>query len=413
MRRSNLRKSLSMVFILIFFSVSFFFFSSSPASAGDEIVIGGSIPLSGGAAETGRNVYNGYQAAVKMINEKQGGVKVGDKLYKLKLTMFDDASDPSRATTLIQRQIDEGVDFFLGSFSSKMVLPTCSITDRAKKPMVQSGGGSDLIFTQGRKFVFGIFPRASRQFYTIRNFFQTQPDIKTFTIIYTNRPYTKWMAGGAQKTLEDSGYTILKNHQLPAKVNDASTVLASVRTNPPDVLLVITHDETSMLIAKQMVTTNTYVKMLYSALGPYTSSFRETLGKYSNDIITPIYWDENAPYKGTVIGSATDFAEYYRKNFKRELTYHMASGAACIVAFVHAMQNANSLDPIKVRDALDTLDVMSFYGRLKFTPDGDADAAFAGPIVAQIHNQKVELVYPESAQTIKLQYPMTPWNKRK
>ena len=124
-----------MVFILIFFSVSFLFFSSSPASAGDEIVIGGSIPLSGGAAETGRNVYNGYQAAVKMINEKQGGVKVGDKLYKLKLTMFDDASDPSRATTLIQRQIDEGVDFFLGSFSSKMVLPTCSITDRAKKPI--------------------------------------------------------------------------------------------------------------------------------------------------------------------------------------------------------------------------------------------------------------------------------------
>jgi len=82
------------------------------------------------------------------------------------------------------------------------------------------------------------------------------------------------------------------------------------------------------------------------------------------------------------------------------------------VAYVHAMQNVNSLDPIKVRDALDTLDTMSFYGRLKFTPDRDAEAEYAGPIVAQIQKGKVELLYPESAATAKTIYPMTPWDKR-
>lgn len=387
--------------------------SAGPVYAGEkEIVIGGSIPLSGGAAETGRNVYNGYKAAIKYVNEEYGGVKVGGETYKLKLDMFDDASDPSRATMLIQRQLDEGVDFFLGSFGSKIVLPTSSVTERAKKPMVQSGGGSDLIFTQGRKFVFGIFPRASRQFYTFRDFFNKLQKVKTFSIIYANRPFTKWSANGAKKTLEGAGYKILAFKQLPAQINDASSVLASIRANPPDVLMSITHDEPSMLIAKQMVTTNTYVKMLYFALGPQTINFRETLGKYANEVITAIYWDEGAAYKGTIIGTAKNFADYYRKHFKRTLTYHMASGASCIVAYVHAMQNANSINPIKVRDALDALDVMTFYGHLKFTSDGDAEAEYAGPLVAQLQKGKIEIIHPPAAATADLIYPMTQWGSR-
>lgn len=383
------------------------------AMAADKtIVIGGSIPLSGGAAETGRNVYNGYLAAIKYINEVRGGVKIGGQTYKLELKMFDDASDPTRATTLIQKQLDAGVDFYLGSFGSKIVLPTCSITDRARKVMVQSGGGSDLIFTQGRKYVFGIFPRASRQFYTFRDWFNKTKKVKTATILCTNDPFSKWSANGIKKTLEDAGYKILDFQTLPAQVNDVTGVLSSIRANPPDVLLAATHDQISMLIAKQMVTTNTYVKMLYFGLGPYTATFRETLGKYANDIITPVYWDPNASYKGSIIGTAKQFADYYNKNFKREMTYHMACGAACIVAYVHAFENAGSLDSQKVRDALSKLDVMSFYGRLKFTADGDAEAAYAGPMVAQVQKGKVEFLYPEAAATAELAFPMKPWKER-
>jgi hypothetical protein len=41
------------------------------------------------------------------------------------------------------------------------VLPTAAITERAKKPMVQTGGGSDAIFTKGYKYIFGMFARAT------------------------------------------------------------------------------------------------------------------------------------------------------------------------------------------------------------------------------------------------------------
>ena len=97
------------------------------------VVLGGSIPMTGAAAETGLNVLHGYQAAVKRINDEMGGVQAGGQAYRFELRLVDDASDPSRATTLIQRQVDEGVPFFLGSFGSNIVLPTCAITERARE----------------------------------------------------------------------------------------------------------------------------------------------------------------------------------------------------------------------------------------------------------------------------------------
>src|SRR5690606_21387117 len=126
--------------------------------------------------------------------------------YTLELNLFDDASDPARATTLIQRQVDEGIGFFLGSFGSNIVLPTCAITEAAGRIMVQAGGGSDLIFTQGRKRVFGIFPRASRQFVSSVNMFkELEPAVKTVSIMYTNDPFSKFQAEGAKASIEEAG----------------------------------------------------------------------------------------------------------------------------------------------------------------------------------------------------------------
>ena len=163
------------------------------------LVIGGSVPLTGAAAETGLNVNNGYITAATYINEVLGGVEIAGEKYKIELKLFDDASDPARATTLLQRQIDEGTEFFLGSFGSNIVLPTAAITERAKKPMVQTGGGSDAIFTRGYKYMFGMFPRATRQFASAAALFKTlTPAPETYSVIYNNDAFSKTAAEGVK-----------------------------------------------------------------------------------------------------------------------------------------------------------------------------------------------------------------------
>lgn len=79
------------------------------------VTFGGTIPFSGRWAEIGQSVHAGYQTVVKYVNEVQGGVDIGGKRHRLELKLVDDASDPQRATTLLQKQIDDDVQFFLGS----------------------------------------------------------------------------------------------------------------------------------------------------------------------------------------------------------------------------------------------------------------------------------------------------------
>lgn len=377
------------------------------------IVFGGSVPMSGAAAETGLNVLRGYEAAVKYLNEEMGGIQIGSQTYRLELQLFDDASDPARATTLIQRQVDEDIRFFLGSFGSNIVLPTSSITEAAGRLMVQAGGGSDLIFTQGRERVFGIFPRASRQFTSSAEFFkQLEPEVETASIIFTNDPFSRFQAEGAQKDLEAAGIEVIDFIELPAQVSDVTTVLSSIRQNPPDVLITNTHDDVSTLIARQMVATDTNVPLLYQTLGPQTEAYQEALGNYANGVVTQAYWSENADYRGEYFGAAKDFANYYRANFDRPLTYHMASAAAAVLSYVEAMKQAGSTEVDAVRDALEALDFQSFYGRIRFTEDGDGDPLLLGPLLIQRQNGKIEVIHPAEAATAEPIYPVPSWKER-
>jgi branched-chain amino acid transport system substrate-binding protein len=381
--------------------------------AAETITFGGSVPLSGRAAETGLNVYNGYRTAVKYFNEELGGVEIGGTKYTLGLDMVDDASDPQRATSLLQRQLDQGINFFLGSFSSTIVLPTAAIAERARKPMVQTGGGSDQIFTQGYRYIFGMYPRASKQFISSVKFFDTlEPRPQSAVIINTNDAFSKTQAEGAVNDLEAAGYEVLDTFELPAVVADVSSVLNAIRSSEPDMVICTTHDENSLLITRQMAASGTNTKLLYQTLGPQLASYRETLGKFAEAVIVPQYWDEHVKYGDEYFGGAQQFAEYYRTNFDRPIAYHVAGGAACIVCYVKAMQTAGTTDTEAVREALAALDFDTFYTHIKFTPDGDGDPILMGPAVGQVQNGEVVVVHPEDAAYAEVVHPMPKWEER-
>jgi branched-chain amino acid transport system substrate-binding protein len=386
---------------------------SAEAQAGKPLVIGGSVPLTGAAAETGLNVNNGYITAATYFNEVLGGVEIAGEKYKIELKLFDDASDPARATTLIQRQIDEGTNFFLGSFGSNIVLPTAAITERAKKPMVQTGGGSDAIFTRGLKYVFGMYPRATRQFASTAALFKTlQPLPQTYSVIYTNDAFSKTAGEGVRLSCDAAGFKRLDSFELPAKPTDVSSVLGSVRAKTPDLLVCVMHDQDSLLVARQMIASGTNVKLLFQGLGPQLASFREALGKYSEALLCSTYWDESVPYKDKFFGDSKKFAEYYRSKFTRPIAYHTAGAAACIETYILAMQAAKSTNPEAVRDALSAANYETFYSRIKFTPEGDGDEILMGSMIGQVQKSKLEIVYPKEASSASAIYPAPPWDKK-
>jgi branched-chain amino acid transport system substrate-binding protein len=351
---------------------------------------------------------------VSYVNEKLGGVEIGGEKYTIQLRLSDDASDPSRAVTLIQKELDSGTQFFLGSFGSNIVLPTAAIVERAGKLMVQAGGGSDQIFTQGFKGIFGLYPRASLQFDNVGRFLAgLSPKPATASFITTIDGYGRSQMAGAVSACEKHQLKVLEKYQLPEKPSDFSSVLTSIRANTPDVLITTLHDQETLQLTRQMVATNTNVKMVFHTLGVQAPSFRESMGKYANGLSTSIPWDETMSFKDRFFGDTRSFAAYYRSRTPRPLTYHSAAGAACVLIYLRAMQDAGSTgDVAAVRKALAAADYETLYARIKFSPQGDGDPVSLGFKIGQMQGGRIVLVAPEDVRAAPTVYPVPAWQDK-
>lgn len=388
---------------------------SVPAQAeeGEVIRFGGSLGMSGRYAETGLNIRHGYETAIKYLNEEMGGVEIGGKTYRFELDIVDDASDPARATTLIQRQVDEGVDFFLGSYGSNVVLPCAGITEAAGKVMVQVGASSDQIFTQGYDYIFGFFPRASRAWVTSIELLKSiEPRPKSVSIIATNDAFSKLNAQAAAAGCEEIGLEVLDVLQLPEQVTDASSALATIRSRTPDILITTTVDQNSLVIVRQMIATETNVPLLYQFLGPQLPAYRESLGAQASGVIMQLPWDASLDFTDPVFGDTDSYVTYYSAHNSRPLSYHTVGASACITTYVEAMRSAGSTEPAAVRDALDAIDIMTSFGPVKFTEDGDGDPILMGAKIGQVQDGEVKVVFPTDFKTGDLIYPTPAWAEK-
>ncbi|MGH6741761.1 MAG: ABC transporter substrate-binding protein, partial [Bradyrhizobium sp.] len=130
--------------------------TAAKAETCDDLVLGAALSATGIYASNGRNTKNGYEFAVKKINDA-GGVKIGGKCYHLKITYYDDESTPARAAQLVERLINQDkIKFILGPYGSPLTKAILPVTEKYKTPVVQGEAASRSLFTQGYKYHFGI-----------------------------------------------------------------------------------------------------------------------------------------------------------------------------------------------------------------------------------------------------------------
>ena len=131
------------------------------------------------------------------------------------------------------------------------------------------------------------------------------------------------------------------------------------------------------------------------SVGPDTPDFRKTLGKDANWVFGGTQWSPTAKYKGAPrLHHATrkSTPRQFDKKYGHIPDYHNAESTAACLAFQYAIEKAGSLDPQKVRDALAALDVVTFYGILKF--DSRGINVYKPMAVNQIQNGDLMTVWP-------------------
>jgi branched-chain amino acid transport system substrate-binding protein len=380
-------------------------------AATDTIVLGSAISQTGKYAREGKFYVDAYTMTVDAVN-KQGGVKVGGKTYKLELKLYDDQSDPNLSVRLFTQLVtSDKVNFLLGPYTSGITIPASSVAEKYQIPMVQGGGASEKIFDRGYKYIFGTLPRAEFYFLSATQAaVNLKPPIKTAALLYSNEAFDRSVAEGSRQLLKEYRIEKVYDEQYQPATQDFTSILAVIKSKNPDLILVAGHAENSLNFIRQSQAADVNPKMWVFTVGPPTADFRQALGKAAEHAYGVTPWLPDMDIGGEVFASAREFSKQFKARFGYEADYHVASGAADVLVYKFAIEKANSLEPTKVRDAIASLDVETLYGRVKFEPNGQIAL---GQVLIQIQQGKLVPVYVAGKFAAKPIYPMPKWSQRK
>ena len=111
--------------------------------------------------------------------------------------------------------------------------------------------------------------------------------------------------------------------------------------------------------------------LLREGLWRAEGEFIDALGPLAEGVTSASWWHHSAQFKGNdPWGSTKAFYDEFVAREKSDPDYVHAAAAAALVALQKAIEQAKTIDRAKVRDALEKLDIVTFYGPIKFSPNG-------------------------------------------
>ncbi len=385
--------------------------AASAAAADDTITLGSAISITGKYSQEGKNASDGYNFAVKRINE-MGGVKINGKTYKLAIKYYDDESTPARTAQLLERIINQdGIKYILGPYGSGPTKAAAPVTEKYKIPMVEAEGASRSLFTQGYRYMFAALSTSEQYLAPVIDLAAElaqksgkKPGDLKIAMAFENDPFSLDVRDGVVDEAKKHGMKIVVDDKMPRDLSDISATLTKIKALRPDILVFSGHTKgatTATRQMKEMGVNASIVAITHCESAKLTSQF----GSAAEGILCPTQWAETLTYKDDVFGTAMDFNKAFLAAHSeyKNVPYQVAQASAVIEIWADAFRRAQSLDTEKLRDALAATDMQTFYGNIKFSAAGNN---IAKPMVLrQIQDGKYAVVAPTKYASEPVVYP--------
>lgn len=390
--------------------------NGSSQQAEHTLVFGAPVSLTGNLANEGGDTLRGYQLWVNAVNSA-GGITVGNTTYHVALKYYDDTSSPAKSAQLTQRLISQDkVNFMLGPYGSAATLTDAPVAERNHIPMVEANGAAKAIFTPDNHYVFGVLsPTAEYARTMINAALALLIPPQTIAIIYASDAFSKEVAFSARDYASQQGLNVVFFQQYPTTASGVTQMLGELKTSAngsaPDFILGSGHGDEAIATMKGCKTLGINAKLFGFTVGPSLPEFISTLGAEANDVLGSSQWTPQENYHGIdSFGTPANYTQLYEAAYHQAPSYQAAESTAAGLAFQYAIQNASSVEPVRVRDALASLDIMTFYGRLKF--DSTGANVFKPMATIQIQYGHLVTVYPSDVANAQMIYPTPPFGSR-
>lgn len=371
--------------------------TASSALAQETIKIGAPLALTGGLADEGKKQDLVWKMWVEKINAA-GGIAVGDKKLKVELIEYDYQSEGQRASQLAEKLInDDKVQFLFAPFGSGHTKIVAGVGERYQIPTIACVASSESVFDQTLKYLFGtLSPNGGMTTAMVKFFKEKFPETKSIAVLGRDDVFPKSMAEGIAKAAAAEGLTVSYKELYPVGTMDHAAALSSIKAAKPDWIYVTGYTQDLILARKQMQDLGVTAPIVTMVTGPSYKEFTEGLGKLANGISSSSWWHHATNYSGQGVWPTT--ADFY-KDFQAKTNgadpdYVHGSCAAAGEVIADALKRTGSLDKAKLRDAIAGTDIATFYGPIKFGPNG-MNLTRELPII-QVQDETIKVLAPAS-----------------
>jgi branched-chain amino acid transport system substrate-binding protein len=372
--------------------------------APEYIEIGASIPLTGKFGSLGSQVKVGYQYAIDDINAA-GGVYVEEYGVKvpLRLTAYDDESDPTKAVSNLEKVFSEqNVVAYLGGAASGMHAATTAIAEKNKVPYLGVSFAWWNIHQRGYKYLFSPFPKSPDQ---ARDVFKALNELvpadQKPTKIAIFQEKTDWgneLGGLFKADAKPAGFEVVYYAEYAPGTTDFSTLILDAQTAGADMLLGMPSTPDGIAIVKQMAELGWKPKFVMLVRAPDAATWGEATAAAGDDVAMFAGWHYGENFAGVKELNAKHQAE-----FGRPSDILVGPAYACVQILAAAIEKAGTLDRDAIRDALAETKMDTVIGPVSFNADGTGNVL--NPLV-QWQGGKMQLVWPLDQKTADFVYPI-------
>lgn len=411
--------------------------SAVMAQEGDPIVIGTSLPLTGGFSIPGAKHAEGYELCVKQINA-QGGL-LG---RPVEIIISDNRSDVEQAITQHERLINENnIDLLFGTFSSRLTFPTSGIAEQNQMVLPIPAGGAVRIYEQGFEYLF-YFQQNAGEFVggspiealTELVGADSEDFPKTAALVHADDFFANAIADGligndvvaddgtmiaelSPGVLADANIDVIFTEQWPEEgFNDWLNLANSIKGSEADMIIGLTASPDEVIqLTRAMQTVDYQPKAAYFSQGTQIE-YLEGVGEGVNGVLVHSSWHPNANFEGVLVNQAfsnSDFVELYQAEYGAEPDEDVAIPFSLCMGMTQAAEAVGSTDNTAIRDwlAARTADdpVQTILGSFYWDERGlPINRAF---LILQWQDEELNFIYPvgEFPGTTDIIHPKPGW----
>lgn len=368
-------------------------------------------------ASTGQ--LNGINLWLDSVNKD--GIKVGNKIVKFDVVYYDDESTADRVQQLYTKlATEDNADLLISPYSSGLADAAAVIAEQYGKIMVTTGAASEGTYKKGYTLVYQAYtPAGSYLTGAVDMLAKQDPAAKKIAIVHENDKFSTDVSSAAEQYAKDKGYEIVLSEGYDTGTADFAPFINKIQAAAPDAIIGGGHFADGSTFARQLAEKKISVKFVALLVAPPEPKFAD-LGDAALGIIGPSQWEPGVTYSPDIATSmgvpwygptVQEFTDAYKAKYNADPSYHGAGGYAAGLLLQKALEDAGSTDVEALKAALDKIDMLTFFGHLKFNTTAEAHGLQMGHTMVYIQWQKdgdalvKKIVWPEEAAEGALLYP--------